>query len=486
MAALGKAQACSLRACSREFAASCDDMKIASRLSIDDLAEVLPYLRRLPNLMNVKLCSSPYRMASFVEDGALDGLSGLTSLALNNPLLDDDRAGADGSPRMTITNLGALLLPWNLCLKSLSLEDCYLSECEGKTLGSPGFLSRFPQLQTLCLFHTSATPHLSTLDLTGCTALESLTCFNCNVNAMDVSACAALKVLDCCWNKLSMLDLSGCPVLKSIYCSSNPLLDSVSLSAHGRLQKLLCAFCKAGMVISGGARIEFLSCDASAFCSVAAGLRAHLHKLNLEGSFTGELAGFVELRILICKVDDTSSINLQGCSAVDVTVYNMSSRVRFHGRDHVQALCVRALHPIDLTGFTALQKLTYDFAQLHNVANNLKLNLSACISLRIVTLEYAYANESQGILSIIGCPSLEELNCDSFCTLTELHLSACGALRRLSCFGCGLVHLDVSGCPLLVLLDVRSSPALRTLCTDSCVGLVDVLDDDCPLLQRGK
>ena len=64
-----------------------------------------------------------------------------------------------------------------------------------------------------------------TLDVSGCTALQSLTCENSQLATLDLTDCTALQTLRCQDNNLAALDLSNNTVLTYITCSPQKLTD---------------------------------------------------------------------------------------------------------------------------------------------------------------------------------------------------------------------------------------------------------------------
>ena len=65
---------------------------------------------------------------------------------------------------------------------------------------------------------------LTVLDVSGCTALETLVCFNNRLTVLDVSQ--NLKYLYCNNNQLAVLDISRCPELLSAYNSTRTNSDT--------------------------------------------------------------------------------------------------------------------------------------------------------------------------------------------------------------------------------------------------------------------
>ena len=62
---------------------------------------------------------------------------------------------------------------------------------------------------------------LTSLDVSGCTALTELSCYNNSLTSLDVSKNTALTELDCSNNELTSLDVSGCKALTYLRCHYN-------------------------------------------------------------------------------------------------------------------------------------------------------------------------------------------------------------------------------------------------------------------------
>jgi hypothetical protein len=50
-----------------------------------------------------------------------------------------------------------------------------------------------------------------------------LNCYDNQLTSLDVSGCAALQELSCWFNQLISLDVSKCPALQQLYCHDNQL-----------------------------------------------------------------------------------------------------------------------------------------------------------------------------------------------------------------------------------------------------------------------
>ena len=68
--------------------------------------------------------------------------------------------------------------------------------------------------------------NLTSLDVSGCTALRKLYCYYNNLTSLDVSGCTALTELECDGNNLTSLNVSGCTALTYLNCEDNKLTSS--------------------------------------------------------------------------------------------------------------------------------------------------------------------------------------------------------------------------------------------------------------------
>lgn len=82
---------------------------------------------------------------------------------------------------------------------------------------------------------------LTCLDVSGCTALESLYCSGNNIASLDVSNLASLKKLEINANNMKDLNVSGCTALDIIWAANNKL-TSLDVSSNEQLTSLDCQF----------------------------------------------------------------------------------------------------------------------------------------------------------------------------------------------------------------------------------------------------
>ena len=72
----------------------------------------------------------------------------------------------------------------------------------------------------------------TSLDVSGCSALQTLYCYDNQLTSLDVSGCSALWELRCYGNQLTSLDLTDCVNLNSLWCNDNKFQLSDLYAAH--------------------------------------------------------------------------------------------------------------------------------------------------------------------------------------------------------------------------------------------------------------
>ena len=80
---------------------------------------------------------------------------------------------------------------------------------------------------------------ISRLNLTGCSVLQTLYCYNGLLEELDLSGCPELTTLGCAFNQINKLDLSGCPKFEHLACYFNHL-QKLNLTGCSNLQSIIC------------------------------------------------------------------------------------------------------------------------------------------------------------------------------------------------------------------------------------------------------
>lgn len=109
-------------------------------------------------------------------------------------------------------------------------------------VASLGGIECFPNLMLLdCSLPSSstATPKLTSLDLSGNTALLHLLCDGIQLTTLDLSNNTNLQSLSCDRNQLTSLDVSKNANLKKLFCKDNQL-TSLNVSSNAKLEALFC------------------------------------------------------------------------------------------------------------------------------------------------------------------------------------------------------------------------------------------------------
>ena len=139
------------------------------------------------------------------------------------------------------TSLQHLKCNNNTSLTSLDVSGCTgLQSLDCNTTGITSLdVSGFTGLQELDCYNTSIT----SLDVSGCTGLQKLNCSNTNLTSLDVSGCTGLQELYCSDTSITSLDVSGFTGLQTLNCSDTNL-TSLDISSCTDLWYLNCGNCK--------------------------------------------------------------------------------------------------------------------------------------------------------------------------------------------------------------------------------------------------
>lgn len=334
--------------------------------------------------------------------------------------------------------------------KMLNLEelDCSYNNIEG-TLSVAGLT----HLKTLRAQHNLMT----TLDASGCSALEELWAHDCytssdyskknrpfhniilkgcaalsflhiednHLDALDLSDCASLDFLKATDNCFPSLDVTHCPKLRILQCRKNDdLVGQLDLTACPDLEELWASETKLeGVDASKNSKLNYIDVHATNLTRLDVKGCAALRKLYAHntGIRTLDLTASKNLELLWVKFDQMQELDLRNCPNLV----------------ELQA------------GYNVLQTL----------------DLSNCKALRTLELN----NNQLLSLNITGCSALESLQANHN-LLTRLDLSQNTALRQIDVLGNRLTALDVNACSALTTLQA-SENELETLVCDRCPDL---------------
>ena len=135
-------------------------------------------------------------------------------------------------------------------------------------------------------------------DFSGCTALETLQCYDNQLTSLDVSGCTALNGLICHSNQLTSLDVSGCTALTELECDDNPQLTSLNVSDCTALEYLECVNNQlTSLDVSGFTALGWLYCMESQLTSL-------------------DVSGCTALETLQCDENQLTSLDVSSCTAL--------------------------------------------------------------------------------------------------------------------------------------------------------------------------
>ena len=156
------------------------------------------------------------------------------------------------------------------------------------------------------------------LDLSGCTALKSLSCNSNELTSLDVSKNTALTSLSCSSNQLTSLNVSGAIALTTLYCYSNQL-TSLNVSGAIALTTLYCYSNQlTSLNVSGAAALTHLYCYSNQLTSLDVSKNTALTSLSCGSNQLTSLdvSGATALTSLSCGSNQLTSLDVSGATAL--------------------------------------------------------------------------------------------------------------------------------------------------------------------------
>lgn len=210
-----------------------DTLDIGStKLQGFDLTKLPATLKNL-NVANLGYESIDFSRWPLLEDININ-MNKLTTLDLSNcKHIKSIDASANTLTQVNIagcSNIEHFNTTYNSNLAEVDLSSChnlkylYLNSTKIENLSLAPFASK---LIELCI---SGDTVLTSLDLTGCTALTYLECQRTGLSgAINFSSCPKLEVIRCEENKLTSVDVSKCTALREFNCYSMETLTQVNM-----------------------------------------------------------------------------------------------------------------------------------------------------------------------------------------------------------------------------------------------------------------
>ena len=264
----------------------------------------------------------------------------------------------------------------------------------------------------------SSWSQLTSLDVSGCTALTELYCGDNQLTSLDVSKNIALTELGCGGNQLTSLDVSQNTALTTLSCVENQL-TSLDVSQNTALTSLSCWKNQlTSLEVSQNIALTSLSCGYNELTSLDVSKNTALTALDccINQLTSLDLSKNTALTKLSCYYNQLTSLDVSGCTALtELVCYN------------------NQLPGLNVSSSTSLTKLSCGNNQLTSldVSKNTALTELSCFNNKLTSLD------------VSGYSALTELWCFDN-QLTSLEVYDCTALTKLSCYNNQLTSLALS------------------------------------------
>ncbi len=373
----------------------------------------------------------------------------------NNPNLTSLKCYRNGLTNFDIrncTSLSELMCYENPNLSTISgLETCtaltYV-DCEDCKITDLSALSGMNSLQTLLARNNKLTTldvsnkySLNRLRVSGNYLMTKLNCSGCNLNSLDVTNCTAMTEL-WCYNNNHLGDngnkiagLSSCSALEIISCYSCGLTDLQDLIYLRYLTRVICSD--------------------NDLTSLSINNMSDLWQLSVDDN--------EQLTSLTCTgCDQLQYVNVTGCVALEV--------LDCHNDPQLSEIT-------DLSNCTALTYIDCSNCAFSDLSAVKSLNNLATLIANnnpITTLDVGFMS-SLNYLAVSGSSQLTELKCH-YCNLSMLDVRGCTALSVLKCYNnynltgivgladcTAMTYLDCEDCAIADVIGVKDMPDLQTL-----------------------
>ena len=161
--------------------------------------------------------------------------------------------------------------------------------------------------------------NLTSLNVSGCTALIWLDCHENNLTSLDVSKNTALIYLSCSSNNLTSLDVSKNTALTYLDCRHNDL-TSLDVSKNTELTYLDCSHNDlTSLDVSKNTELTELNCSHNDLTSLDVSKNTALTDLRcycMKDLTSLDVSGCTALTYLECDDNNLTSLNVSGCTAL--------------------------------------------------------------------------------------------------------------------------------------------------------------------------
>jgi hypothetical protein len=265
-------------------------------------------------------------------------------------------------------------------IKKLDVSQQVISDMTG--------IEAFVNLDTLfCVYN-----QLTSLDVSGCTALTSLNCWGNQLTNLDVTNNTALFSLYCLGNQLTSLDIANNTALEYLYCKGNQL-TSLDVTNNTALIDLECYDNQlTSLDVSHNTALKYLSCSINQLTSLDVSKNTALRYLDcFDNQLTNlNVSACTALINLGCFSNHLKSLDVSGCTSLTVLYCSINQ-----------------LTSLDVSGRIALKELLCSVNQLTSldVTNNTALIELVCFSNQLTSLDVS-KNTALEYLDISLMPDL--------------------------------------------------------------------------------
>ena len=270
---------------------------------------------------------------------------------------------------------------------------------------------------------------LETLHVKGNTVLQDITVHNSQLTSLDLTGCTALRSVSVSNNGgLTSLNLTGCTALESLRVTDNNLLTSIKLTD-----------CKALNVFDIDKINEMVSLDLTDCAALSKLNCSHckIDYLNASGLKKLETITFYHYDDTAPVQNSIGAFNLSNCTSLENIFFDdiQLASLDVSGCTALKYLDIRNnyLTDLDLSTCNQLESLSCGDNELNS------LDLSTCNQLSVLGCGH---NELTS-LDLSNCPKLEYVSCDSN-RISSLKLSGYKTLKWLSCEDNKLTSLNLS------------------------------------------
>ena len=320
------------------------------------------------------------------------------------------------------------------------INNCTTMDVSGKNIYDLQGIKYFTALKELRCYNN---PIIS-LDVSGMTALTYLDCgytssyYNhdseIKLISLNVSGCTNLETLSCCRTKISSLGVGGFSNLKNLNCSYNTSLTALSCYRDNLTS----------LNVTGCTALKELRCFENASLAYITGLNdcKAITYLDCEDCAIKGLDGVnnsTNITTLLARNNKLTTL--------EVTNKSQLTNLRVSGNT---TLTTNLATITGLANCTAIIYLHCDYCSitsLPGVNNMTNITVLQARDNKLTTLEVT--NKSQlRLLEVNGNTTLTTLNCFNN-ALTSLNVTNCSAMTLMSCYGNQLTSLSVQGCTAL-------------------------------------